>query len=174
MAPKKAAAREANDLRKNVARKGCCKSKLGKTSARDKAAAKANLAAGWLGAIISHKSGTGKGRCKDESGKNSEHEKAAAKANYATHERADTKANLTAGALEAAILTTTAPEKAVAKAKWVGRCTSELGSRNGGSSNLRKNGAKKAAANAKKWVDEALVGGGNLRKNSARKVCCKH
>ena len=156
MMSKKAAAREATDLRKNVARKGCCESEFGNISAQEKAAAKANLAAGLLDATISHKSGARKGRCKDESGKNSEHEEAAAKTNYATNERADTKANLAAGALEAAILTTTAPEKAVAKAKWVGRCKSELGSRNSGSSNLRKTMPKKIAAKAKKRVDEAL------------------
>ena len=71
----------------------------------------------------------------------------------ATNETADTKANLAAGALEAAILTTTAPEKAVAKAKRVSHCKSELGSRNG---NLRKTMPKKVAAKAKKRVDAAL------------------
>ena len=172
MAPKNAAAREANDLRKNVARKGCCKSELGNISTQDKAATKANLAAGRLEAIISHKSGTRKGRCEDESGKNSEHEKAAAKANYATHERADTKANLTAGALEAAILTTTAPEKAVAKAKWVGRCKSELGSRTVEAAICAKRCQK--GCREGKEMGRRSVGSGNLRKNSARKGCCKH
>ena len=71
----------------------------------------------------------------------------------ATNETADTKANLAAGALEAAILTTTAPEKAVAKAKQVSHRKSELGGRNG---NLRKTMPKKIAAKAKKRVDEAL------------------